>query len=123
MATRSLILHLDDEADVREVVAQSLDAGGYRVASAEKLVDAIELAFREKPDLILLDLHMPEGDGFETCKALRAVPGLDDIPFVFVSGMRDLKHRELAKELGAAGFLAKPFSAQQLLAAVKRGLR
>jgi DNA-binding response OmpR family regulator len=117
-----MILHIDDEADVRAIVAQSLAAEGYRVASAAQLVDGIHSALQEKPQLILLDLHMPEGDGFETCKALRAVPGLDDIPIVFVSGMRDAKHRALAKELGAAGFLAKPFSVQELLAAVKRGL-
>ncbi len=118
-----LILHVDDEKEIRDVVADTLTPAGFRVVGVERLVDGIQQALAQRPDLILLDLHMPEGDGFEACVALRAVPELAGVPILMLTGMRDPEHVQKAARLGALELLHKPFEPKQLVAAIRKRLK
>jgi len=117
-----LILHIDDEKEVRDIVAETLQPAGMRVVGVERLVDGIQQALSRRPDLILLDLHMPEGDGFECCAVLRALPQLENVPVIMLTGMRDAAHKEKATRFGAMEVLNKPFEPKQLVAAIRRNL-
>lgn len=120
MSEPPLILHIDDEQAIRDIVADTLQPAGFRVVGVERLVDGIQKALISKPDLILLDLNMPEGDGFEACAALRALPELSNVPVVMLTGMRDPDHRKKAQRLGAMEILNKPFEPKELVAAIRR---
>lgn len=122
MAETPLILHIDDEKEVRDIVAETLQPAGMKVVGVERLVDGIQQALSRRPDLILLDLHMPEGDGFECCAVLRALPQLENVPVVMLTGMRDAAHKEKAARFGAMEVLNKPFEPKQLVAAIRRNL-
>lgn len=110
------ILVADDEPAVRDFIGLVLDIAGYRVIEAHDGRQALELARAEHPDLILLDVMMPEMDGRDVCRAMRQVPGLVAMPIILFSGAReaDVDWREA----GAQRFIEKPFSAQHLRAVI-----
>jgi CheY-like chemotaxis protein len=118
-AARGLVLVVDDAPMNLELARWILEPKGYAVLLVHSTADALEMARRERPDLILSDLHMPGGDGFELLAALQGDPELRDIPFAFLSatflGDSDCD-RALAK--GAKAFLQRPISATRLLAEV-----
>lgn len=113
------VLHIDDDQAVRAVIGDMLRDAGFQPLSAERLVDGIQLALAEKPSLIVVDLHMPDGDGFEACAALKAVPELASVPILMVTAVRDPEHVAHARACGAADVLHKPFTAPALIAAVR----
>ena len=116
------LLIVDDELDHAEICAALLRRRGYAVAVAMSGPDAVELAHALKPDLILLDLCMPEVDGFSTAATLHEHPDTTGVPIVFLSACGDTASWQRAEELGAASFLPKPFHARELVACVEESL-
>lgn len=114
------VLSIDDDADIRQLISQLLGQAGMTVRAAERLVDGIQEALARKPDIILLDLNMPDGDGLESCRALKALPELSDVPILLITGVRDAAPLDQARSFGACGVLNKPFTGPTLLAAVRR---
>lgn len=113
---------VEDSADVHEQVARSLGRA-YRIARAETLEEARRHLARETPDLLLLDLELPDGDGFHLCSELRGNPTLRKTPILFLSSHTAIRDKVMAFELGADDYLEKPFDAAELRARVQRWLR
>lgn len=109
------ILVVDDEPDILEFIGYNLEKEGYSVASAENGADALVKAGERIPDLVLLDIMMPEMDGIELIHALRR--DYPHLPIIAASGMADSKS-QAALEAGAQSFLSKPFTADVLYAAL-----
>jgi two-component system OmpR family response regulator len=109
------VLYVDDEPDIREVVEISLRVvSGLDVRACESGEAALQMLQTFKPDLILLDVMMPGMDGAATFQRLRATPGLEDIPVIFMTAKALPQEVARFRELGAAGVIAKPFDAMQL---------
>lgn len=114
-----VVLVVDDNAANVQVMGQLLDAAGYNVVPASTGAQAIERARLRKPDLVLLDMIMPQMDGVEVCRHLRELPGLSDLPIIFVTGAAGQNYVTRAFEMGAVDYVTKPFVAQELLARVR----
>ncbi|PDW02552.1 HD-GYP domain-containing protein [Candidatus Viridilinea mediisalina] len=119
MKTPALVLIVDDQALGREVMASALEADGYALRFASNGAETIALAQSIIPDLILLDVMMPEMDGFETCRRLRADQRLALVPIVMVTALDDCDSRIQGLEAGADDFVAKPFHRAELRARVR----
>lgn len=117
------ILVVDDEPLIRAQIGQTLEAFGHTVLEAEGGQEAIALARTEKPDLILLDLMMPDMTGMEVCEALRADPATHDVRIIAISGMDAKRALEESVIAGADDFLAKPIDALELSVRVRSILR
>lgn len=113
-----LVMVVDDSVTVRKVTSRLLEREGYRVATAKDGLDALEKLVDLMPRLILLDLEMPRMDGFELARALRADARLKDIPIIVISSRTAERHRALARELGIAHYLGKPYVETELLGLV-----
>jgi CheY-like chemotaxis protein len=122
--TRRLILIVDDEPTVRAIVGASIRVSGsrYRVLEAASAADAITLAQREQPNLVLLDVALPDHDGFWVCHALKTGPTTSHIPIVMLTAMSLASDRQRAIEAGADGYIVKPFSPRALLAELDQRL-
>lgn len=109
------ILHVEDEADIRDIVKLALeDLGGFEVETCASGVEALEKAEAFAPDLLLLDVMMPNMDGPSTLAALRRLPSLSDVPAVFMTAKvqeMEIKH---FKSLGALDVVSKPFDPMEL---------
>ncbi len=109
------ILMVEDDPDIRRVAVMALKfKGGFEVVVAGDGVEGLEKAAAEKPDVILLDSMMPRLDGPETCKRLKADPDLKAIPVIFLTAKSQKKEIESGLELGAIGYLVKPFDPMTL---------
>lgn len=117
------ILAVDDEADLLDIIEHHLQKANYEVLRAETGEDAVTIAKRDLPDLILLDLMLPEMDGFDVCKTLKALDETSDIPIIMLSARGEEADIVTGLELGADDYVTKPFSAKILLARVKSVLR
>lgn len=116
------ILVVDDTpANIQTLVA-ILKAKGYQISVATNGKQALDIADRVKPDLILLDVMMPEMDGFETCRRLKAVEQSRQIPVIFLTARTETADIVQGFELGAVDYVAKPFNAHELLARVNTHL-
>ncbi len=118
-----VILVVDDSSTVRKFVAASLNMKGFRVVTAADGFEALECMPAEKFDLIILDLNMPDMDGFEFMRTLREEPEYHDIPIIILSSMTDLKNKDLALEMGATAFLEKPLSVEAIQREVFRFIK
>jgi DNA-binding NtrC family response regulator len=116
------ILLVDDNATNLQVLYQTLDGHGYRLLAAKSGKDAISIAERATPDLILLDVMMPDLDGFETCARLKANPRTRDSAVIFLSALTEPREKAHGLELGAVDFVNKPFQAEEVLARVRTHL-
>lgn len=108
------ILIVDDERSFSDVVAVILEGQGYHVQQASHANQALGLMDQARPDLILTDLMMPEIDGLNFIRQVRERPNWADIPVVMVSAHDQPEIQESARQAGAVGFMAKPFSAREL---------
>lgn len=109
------ILLIEDDSDIQKMVRLSLIyQGGHQVAVASSGREGISLAESQQPDLILLDVMMPVMDGHETCIALKANPATAAIPVVFLSARAQQAEIQKGRDLGAIGYLVKPFDPMTL---------
>jgi len=113
------ILIAEDERDIRDLVAFTLRFAGYEVSTAANGEEAVALASRENPDLILLDVRMPRMTGYDACRVLKAHPEMKDIPIVFLSAKGQESEIQTGLEAGAEEYLLKPFAPDQLTDRVK----
>ena len=113
------ILSAEDERDIRDLVAFTLRFAGYEVFAASNGEEAVEMAPKVNPDLILMDVRMPRMTGYEACKAMKADPDLKDIPVVFLSAKGQESEKQQGMEAGAEEYLLKPFAPDQLTQAIK----
>jgi CheY-like chemotaxis protein len=116
------ILIADDSLMMRKVAKMSLEKGGHTVIEAEDGAQAVALAKSEMPQLILLDAEMPELDGFEASKAIKADPLTAHIPILICTGHDLSGEPETLKNVGAVGSISKPYNPAQLLAKVSEAL-
>ena len=116
------ILAVDDEPHILKLVAFSLKAGGFEVVEASDGLTAIELAEKEQPDMILLDVMMPVLDGYETCRRLKGNPATADIPVVMLTAKTQLAEEQTGLSCGATKYLCKPFTPKELVAQVQEFL-
>jgi len=108
------ILIVDDEPNVRRLL-RTLLKKKFTVVEAEDGGQAVNIACVEKPDLILMDIMMPKMDGYTSCYALKSEPATNSIPIIMLSAI-DLKlNLQLSKEIGADGYITKPFNSRDLL--------
>ncbi|NET01957.1 MAG: diguanylate cyclase [Sphaerospermopsis sp. SIO1G1] len=114
-----LILVVDDVTMNLQVMANILDKEGYEVTLVSNGYQAIKRVYSAKPDLILLDLMMPEIDGLEVCETITSNPDFQDIPIIFLSASHEKSHLLTAFEKGAVDYITKPFNTLELLARVK----
>jgi putative two-component system response regulator len=117
------ILIVDDDPDVRETLIRVLRREGYQLLTATNGREALEVVARENPDLILLDVTMPELDGFEVCQQLKNDERTALIPVTMLTGLDDREHRRYGLEAGADDFLTKPFEPSLLRARIRSQLR
>lgn len=114
------ILAVDDEPEILELIAYQLRKAGHSVATAGNGWEALAEVRRQRPDLILLDLMLPDLDGFGVCEILRRDPATATIPIVIISAWASADSRHLGLELGALDYLTKPFSPHELVQRVNR---
>ena len=119
----SRILVVDDEQDLAWAVRHSLCDEGYEVVTAYNGVEAIAMAQRHRPDLIILDIVMPQLDGLEVCHNLRRDPTLAAVPILFLTVRRAIEDRIKGLDEGGDDYLVKPFDLQELKARVRALLR
>jgi CheY-like chemotaxis protein len=109
------LLHVEDDADIREIARLALEViGGLTVAQCATGAEAIRQAAEVQPDLFLLDMSMPDMDGVETLNALRALPGLGDVPAIFMTARAQLQEQAELLQQGAVAVISKPFDAMTL---------
>jgi two-component system phosphate regulon response regulator PhoB len=120
---KSKVLIVDDEQDVTELLEFNLRSAGYEVISAEDGPTALKKARESLPDLIVLDVMLPEMDGTEVCKQLRRDPATARIPIVMLTAKATEIDRVLGLELGADDYVTKPFSPRELVLRVRGLLR
>jgi two-component system, OmpR family, response regulator VicR len=114
------ILVVEDEEPIADILKFSLEREGYTVALAFDGIEAIQKTHSFQPDLILLDVMLPEKDGFEVCKEVRSFSG---VPIIMITARDSEIDKVLGLELGADDYVTKPFSTRELLARIKANLR
>ena len=117
------ILIVDDEKNIVETIKYNLDKAGFRTLTASDGKRALELAQREMPDLITLDVMIPEMDGWEVCRLLRQDLRTKQIPVIMLTVKGEETDKIVGLELGADDYLTKPFSPKELVARIKAILR
>lgn len=117
------ILAVDDSPSMREMVRLTLSAAGFEVTQAEDGQQALELARKSTFDLVLSDVNMPQMDGIELIRALRAEAGYRYTPILMLTTEASLDRRREGKDAGATGWIVKPFEPAQLVATMKKVLR
>jgi len=118
--TLPLILVIEDEAPIRKYLRVTLQTHGYRVEEASTGLEGLRVTRSAKPDVVLLDLGLPDGDGLERVKELRAE---SSVPIIVVSARGREEDKVLALDLGADDYLSKPFGTSELLARIRVVLR
>lgn len=122
-STNAKILLVDDQPTNLKLLRQSLEPAGYNILAAADGQRALDLAQRAQPDLILLDVMMPEMDGYETCQKLKANPATAAIPVLFITARIDTASVVEGFAAGAVDYLAKPFQTEEVLSRVATHLR
>ena len=120
---RPLALVVEDDPDLRRIVVKYLDKGGYRVEESANGRHAIQWLAKYDPRLVCLDLMLPEQSGFEICEYIRRDLRLALVPVLVISARALPEDRAHAEEVGASGYLIKPFSYKDFNAAIERVLK
>ncbi len=117
------ILIVEDEASTAEMLTAYFSSLGYQVSHAGWGQDAVTMATRIQPDLVVLDIHLPDIDGYEVCLRLRSQPRTEHTPVIFLTERRERVDRLTGLELGAVDYITKPFDVQELRFRVRNALR
>jgi DNA-binding response OmpR family regulator len=117
------IVLIEDDADLFALVKYNLEKDGFAVAGSQTGRGAIELCRRERPDLIILDIMLPDSDGLDICKGLRNHSELGSVPIIFLTARVSETDRILGLELGANDYIVKPFFIRELIARIKNQFR
>lgn len=117
------IVLIEDDADLFSLVKYNLEREGFAVAGLNRGKGALEFCIRERPDLLILDIMLPDADGLEICKAVRRRPEMAEIPIIFLTARASETDRIVGLELGANDYIVKPFFVRELVARVKTQLR
>lgn len=115
---KPLILIVDDRLDNLQVLNDTLKAANYSLAVANNGAIAIEFLKKRKPDLILLDIEMPDMDGYEVCKSIKSDQETTSIPIIFLTVKTEVDSIVKGLEYGAVDYITKPFNTKELLARV-----
>ena len=121
--TGETILIVDDEANIIELAQMYLEQAGFHVQSANDGAAALEMIARHPPALMVLDLMLPEVDGWEICRRVRAGAAAPDLPIIMLTARDDDVDKIVGLELGADDYVTKPFNPRELVARVKSILR
>jgi DNA-binding response OmpR family regulator len=113
------ILLIEDDADLFALLKYNLEKEGFQMVGAQTGKGAVELCRRERPDLIILDIMLPDSDGLDICKGIRARPELAHIPVIFLTARASETDRIVGLELGASDYIVKPFFVRELIARIK----
>src|SRR5712691_6053528 len=113
------IVLIEDDADLFALVKYNLEKEGFGFAGSQTGRGAIELCRREKPDLVILDIMLPDSDGLEICRAIRSHPELSHIPVIFLTARAAETDRIVGLEIGANDYIVKPFFVRELIARIK----
>ena len=116
------ILIVDDDKEIALLLASRLKANKYEVVVAYDAVEAVAKAFKEKPDLILLDIKMPAGGGLSVMKNLRNAADTATTPVIVITAYSSQEIQQKVKEMGSANFIAKPFKAEDVLSKIRKAL-
>ncbi len=116
------ILIVDDERDIVKALMIRLQANGYEVVAAFDGAQGIFMANKEMPDLVIIDIRMPAGDGFSVVEELKQSDRTHRIPVIFLTGSPERNAEERAMGLGARFYIKKPYDSEELLDAVKRAM-
>ncbi|WP_033959905.1 response regulator transcription factor [Psychroserpens jangbogonensis] len=117
------ILLVDDEPDILEIVGYNLSSEGYKIITAENGLEAVKIAKKEKPQLIILDVMMPEMDGIEACGLIRKIPDLSDTIITFLTARGEDYSQMAGFDAGADDYITKPIKPKVLVSKVKALLR
>ena len=121
VAAPARLLVVDDEATILELLSGSLRLAGFEVVAAASGADAVRAAASERPDLVLLDVMMPDGDGFEVLRRMRS--GGAEVPVIFLTARDDVSDRVRGFALGGDDYVTKPFSLEELLGRIRAVLK
>src|SRR3989338_7276523 len=121
-AAKQKILLVDDEYFLIEILKDRLEFHGYQALTASNGKEGIDQALQSKPDLIFMDIMMPEMDGLEAIKRLKANTETKNIPIICLSALGRPADLNAAKECGASDYMVKPFQAQELLDKIQQYL-
>ena len=121
--TGKRVVLIEDDADLFELVRYNLSKDGFEVSGSQTGKESVELCERTRPDVILLDVMLPDSDGYDICRKLKAHHTLADIPVIFLTARGSEADRVLGLELGAIDYMVKPFSVRELAARIKGHLR
>jgi len=122
MAPKKKILIVDDERDIVKGLTIRLQSHGYEVVTAFDGAQGVFIAHKESPNLVLLDIRMPAGDGFSVAQQLRKSIDTLHIPIIFLTGSPEKNSEQRAEQLGARFYIKKPYDPEELLDAVRRAL-
>ena len=122
MLTSQKILYVEDNIDNRILVRRILMAEGYDILEAQDANEALQVVQRQRPDLILMDINMPEVDGYTLTTRLKGMPGLRSVPIIALTANVMRGDRERSLEAGCDGYIQKPIDVDQLPTQVKRFL-
>jgi two-component system, OmpR family, phosphate regulon response regulator PhoB len=110
---------IEDDNDLYNLVQYNLDKEGFQVVGSQTGKGALDLCRREQPDLVILDIMLPDSDGLEICKGIRANTELSNTPVIFLTARASETDRIVGLELGANDYIVKPFFVRELIARVK----
>jgi DNA-binding response OmpR family regulator len=113
------IVLIEDDADLYSLIQYNLEKEGFTMAGAQTGKGAIDLCRRERPDLIILDIMLPDSDGLEICRAIRNHSELAAVPVIFLTARASETDRIVGLELGANDYIVKPFFIRELIARIK----
>jgi two-component system, cell cycle response regulator DivK len=116
------ILVIEDNEDNRQIIRDLLTSSGYELIEAVNGVEGVAMAQSHRPDLILMDIQLPEIDGYEATRQIRSVPELETVPIIAVTSYALSGDEAKTRDAGCNGYVAKPFSPRELLAKIREFL-
>lgn len=121
--SRKRILFVEDEMDLLEMVSFRLEQKGYEIITATNGKEGLDKARKEKPDLILLDLMLPEKSGYEVCRTLKSDTQTKVIPIIILTARASIAEEQLCYECGTDDYITKPFVPDDLVTRIKKLLK